>query len=69
MSGACACGHSEEEHGGEDEFPGATMCLFNPDHESYDHQSTDPDCPCEAYERAALPGDAVANNKGDQHGK
>lgn len=26
----CACGHSEEEHGGDREYPGSTACAVAP---------------------------------------
>lgn len=34
---ACTCGHAEEEHGGDPEFPGSTACQ-------------DEDCNCIAFE-------------------
>lgn len=46
----CACGHSQEEHGGDDDFPGSTMCVFNPEHSDHDNRTPGKDCDCLAYE-------------------
>jgi hypothetical protein len=35
MGEACVCGHAEEEHGGDPEYPGSTAC-----------QEADCDCVC-----------------------
>lgn len=41
---ACTCGHAEEEHGDDPEFPGSTACR-----EDLGLTGDDP-CPCLAFE-------------------
>lgn len=47
----CTCGHSEEEHGNDPEYPGSTAC------QAIVEDGTDEPCECVAFEDSGTESD------------